>query len=72
MASYSKTRWWSRWELMNQVMVQFAFIEPFLQNNEDIGPATRAKLLEILSHPPSMLLLKVELAAVIDLGEHFV
>ncbi len=30
------------------------------------------KLLEILSHPPSMLLLKVELAAVIDLGEHFV
>jgi hypothetical protein len=37
MASYSKTCWWSRWELMNQVMVQFAFIELFLQNNEDIG-----------------------------------
>ena len=57
---------------MNQVMIQFGFIEPFLQNNEDIGPATRAKLLEILSQPQSLLLLKVELAAVIDLGKHFV
>ena len=53
-------------------MIQFGFIEPFLQNNEDIGPATRAKLLEILSQPQSLLLLKVDLAAVIDVGEHFV
>ena len=72
MELYSKTSWWSRWEVINQVMVQFAFIEPFLQKNEDIGPATQEKLLEILSEPQSMLLLKVELAAVIDLSEHFV
>ena len=72
MASYSKTRWWSRWEVMNQVMIQFGFIAPFLQKHEDIGPATQAKLLEILSQTQSLLLLKVELAAVIDLGEHFV
>ena len=51
MSSYSKTRWWSRWEVMNQVLVQFGFVEPFLQRNEDIGPSTRTKLPEILTDP---------------------
>ena len=72
MSTYSKTRWWSRWEVMNQVLLQFGHVEPFLQRNEDIGPATRTKLLEILSNPQQLTVLKMELASVIDVGVHFV
>ena len=45
MPSYSPTRWWSRWEMFDQVMVQFRDVVPFLHCNEDIAPATKAKLL---------------------------
>ena len=27
--SYFVTRWWSKWEVMNQVLTQFSDIEPF-------------------------------------------
>ena len=37
--------------MMNQVLLQFGDVEPLLQSNEDIGPATRAKMLEILCNP---------------------
>ena len=30
MATYSKTRWWSRWEVMHQIFQQFNDVEPFL------------------------------------------
>ena len=72
MASFSKTRWWSRWEILHQLMVQFGDIEPFLRRNEDIGPALRPKLLEIISNVQTLSQLKLELAAVIDVGEYFV
>ena len=45
-ATYSQTRWWSRCEVMNQAFMMFGDIEPFLRENEDVSPATRAKLLE--------------------------
>ena len=48
MASYCKTRWWSRWEILHQLMVQFGDIEPFLSAHSDIGPSLRSKLLDIL------------------------
>ena len=72
MASYNKTCWWSRWEVLHQLMVQFGDIEPFLRRNEDIGPALRPKLLEMVTNVQSLANLKLELAAVIDVGEHFV
>ena len=72
MSSYSTTRWWSRWEVQNQVLKQFGDVEPFLQQHEDISPATRTKLLALLRNPQELLALKVELAAVIDVGYHFV
>lgn len=72
MATYSKTRWWSKWEMMNQVLVQYGDIKPFLLENGDVSPATRAKLLEILNDPQQQLLLKMELASVIDVGAYFV
>ena len=72
MATYSHTQWWSRWEIMQQVLEQFGDVEPFLRENPDLSTATRAKLLEILLNPQQLLILKVELAAVVDIGVHFV
>ena len=45
MASYSATRWWSKWEVIKQVMLSFGDVEPFLRENDDVGPALRPKLL---------------------------
>ena len=53
-------------------MVQFGDVEPFLRNNEDIGPALRSKLLEIIDNTQCHAQLRLELAAVVDVGEHFV
>ena len=72
MASFSKTRWWSRWEIYNQLMLQFGDIEPFLIRNQDLGPALRPKLLNIITDVNSRSYLQMELAAVIDVGEHFI
>ena len=72
MPSYSPTRWWNRWELFNQIMVQFGDVEPFLRRNEDIAPATKAKLLSFFTDNERKSKLKMELAVVIDYGENFV
>jgi len=53
-------------------MNQFGDVEPFPQRNEDIGPATRCKLLEILSNSQQLIMQKMELASVIVVGVHFV
>lgn len=64
--------WWRRWEVYKQLMVQFGDLEPFLQRNVDIAPATRAKLLPFLSDLQRKGMLQIELAAIIDFGEPFV
>ena len=46
--TYSKTRWWSQWEVIEQMLVMFGDILPFLEDNSDLGPATRTKMLAIL------------------------
>ena len=33
MISYSATRWWSRWEVLHQLLLQFSDVVLFLQNN---------------------------------------
>ena len=65
MGSYTPTRWWSKWELMNQLLVQFG-VRPFLEENEDLGP------LEHLLFLNKKALLQIELAAVAGCGEPFV
>lgn len=70
--TYSETRWWSKWEVLKQVMLLFGDVLPFLQENVDISPGTRGKLLAIFSNPQNRAYLLVELAVVIDIGEHFV
>ena len=72
MSSYSPTRWWSKWEVMSQVMAFFGDVTPFLQGNPEMSPATNQKLLEILLTPTTKAFLQVELAAVVDAGESFV
>ena len=72
MASYGATRWWNRWEVYKQLLVQFGDLEPFLQRNEDIAPATRAKLLPFFSNQQTKVTIQIEFAATIDFGEPFV
>lgn len=72
MASYSETRWWSRWEVFHQVMQQFGDVRPFLQEQTELSPVTRSKLLHILADPLKNAHLQIELAAVIDAGEPIV
>ena len=48
------------------------WVRAFLEENEDLGPATRQKLLGILTDPQKNALLQIELAAVVDCGEPFV
>ena len=69
MGSYSATRWWSKWEIYHQLLIQFGDILPFLERNADLGPNSRQKLLTILNDVNQKALLQIELAAVIDYGE---
>ncbi|KAK3725261.1 hypothetical protein QZH41_001278 [Actinostola sp. cb2023] len=72
--SYSETRWWSRWEVYQQLMVQFGDLERYMEEAKDakVCPKILPQLQEILSDPQQHMLLKLELAATIDVGEHFV
>ena len=71
MATYSETWWWSRWEVLKQVMLFFRDIAPFLLENE-IALANREKILAIPRDPRKKSCLEMELAVVIDVGEQFV
>ena len=72
MATYSHNRWWSKWEVMQQLLLQFGDIKPFLIKNSDIGPHTRPKLLSFFEDTQKLHYLKIELATVVDWGEGFV
>lgn len=72
MSSYSATRWWSKWEVIKQVMIYFGDVHPFLTENEDIGPALRPKLLIMLNDPQKNALIQLEMAAAVDWDEPFV
>ena len=47
----SNTRWWSHWEVLNQVMQCFRDLEPFLRENENLSPMCRMRLLELFDDP---------------------
>ena len=49
MKSFSATLWWSRWEVIEQLLVQFGDVEPFLQHEQIGSPATVSKLKGIFS-----------------------
>ena len=70
--TYSETRWWSRWEVMKQILEGFPDVEQFVKTSTDLAPATIGKLKQILVDPVQIMQLKMELAIVIDAGEPFV
>ena len=51
-------------------MEMWGDVYTFLQNNEDISPKSRKKLMELLENYPREVL--VELAVYVDAGEEFV
>ena len=72
MSQYSATRWWSKWEVVKQVMVYFGDIKPFLEENEDIGTSLHSKLLSFFHTPQTKSKLQIEITATVDWGEPFV
>ena len=69
---YSATRWWSRYEVIDQLLVAFGDVETFLSTNDDLSPATSAKLKEIMSDPAKARKLKIEIAITVDVMGPFV
>lgn len=71
----SATRWWSQWEVIQQVLEQFGDIDPVMMR-EDIGsPATLCKCRAILSDSGNhgkKVYFHLELASVVDYGKYFV
>ena len=72
MRTYSPTRWWSKWEVMNLVLEYFADVEPFVRENDHLAPAIRAHLMEIFNSHADSKDLELELATFVDGGNHFV
>ena len=72
MKLHSKTRWWSKWEVVNHVMDFFGDVEPFLRESDNLSPVCRANLLEIFGDPATARDLEIELAAIIDAVKHFI
>ena len=70
--SYSETRWWSRWEVYDQLLLLFGDVRPFLEANQDVAPKLTDHLWAIINDSQQLCRLKLELAVVIDIGQHFV
>ena len=65
----SKTRWWSRWEVMKQLVELFPDVHGFASSQSDISPSTVRKLLGLLDAPQLRSLIQLELPAVVDASE---
>jgi hypothetical protein len=65
-SKYSKVRWWSRWEIMQEIATNFGALPNFLADldNNNIGDATTKKMIEILTNQKDAL--ELELAAVMS------
>ena len=69
--SCNNTRWWSEWEVKNQLLTVFGDVPDFLQNL-DACPANRDRLLAILNSPQRSAELRMQLAIVVDAALPFV
>ena len=69
--TYSSTRWWSYWEVLDQLMAYFGEVEPFVRAL-DVSPTCRGNLLGVLDNAESLVELKMQLAVTIDAGRIFV
>lgn len=69
-ASYSTTRWWSKFEVIQHLFNAFRDVSTFL-NSDGLPAATSSKLLEIRNDPAKHHMLKMELAITADAMEPF-
>lgn len=69
--SYSPTRWWSRWEVVHQLLQFYGDLEPFLRES-NTSPATRQHLLDVFADNTIAEDFRMQLAATVDGGEPFV
>ena len=69
--SYSRTRWWSWWEMLQQLYTLFDHVSPFLQALE-CSPTVRASLLHVMNSPDDLRCLRMQLAVTVDSGKLFV
>lgn len=69
--SYSATRWWSKFEVIHQVLKAFGDILPSLKS-DNLPPASSDKLLEIISDLPMQRKLQMEMAVTVGSMEPFV
>ena len=65
-SGYSKVRWWSRWEIMQELALNFGSLLQFVTDldRDNIGDATTKKMLTILTNQSKEL--ELELAAVMS------
>ena len=70
--SYCPTRWWSKWECMKQVFELFPDVDSFVKSNDEFSHTTRSKLIALLNDQAKRVILKVELATIVDFGHQFV
>ena len=69
--SYSSTRWWSKFEVLQQLHDAFGDAVTFLSNGE-LPKVTVTKMINILNNPATSRKLKVELAVTVDAMSIFV
>jgi len=58
--------------MTRQLMAYFEDVQPFIEENDEVFPAYRLKILGIIQDSGKLIRLKVELAATLDVGEPFV
>ena len=69
--SYSATRWWSKFEVIEQMHNAYGDVSQFLDNS-DLPSATTSKLLRIVQDQPTCRKLKLEMAITVDSMKPFV
>lgn len=69
MATFSKVRWWSRWECWKEVSLNFSYLRSFLESlvENNIGDATVKSMCNLLEDTDKQRQLKLELAAILSL-----
>ena len=72
--SHSETRWWSRWKVAKKLMEQFGDVQRFIDDmvKENVAPQTSRQLADFSSDLNKAFNLKLEQAALVDVGEVFV
>ena len=70
--SFSPTRCWSIWEVIDQLCRRFGEVQTFLDDNGDVAPKTMDHIRVIFNDEECRKELQLEMAAVVDAGQHFV